>query len=94
MPQSQQPASPRKKATIKYLTTVLFGLVAGGTLIGVPAFAYTYGFTWLDWTMFAVLYVVTGLGITVEVVFASSVPFFSPQMLSVQVGNLLIDLHP
>lgn len=65
MPQSQQPASPRKQATINYLTTILFGLVACGALIGVPAFAYTYGFTWLDWTMFAVLYVVTGLGITV-----------------------------
>ena len=65
MAQSQQPASPRKQATPKYLTTLLFGLVVCGALIGVPAFAYAYGFTWLDWTMFAVLYVVTGLGITV-----------------------------
>ena len=65
MAQSQQPASPRKQATPKYLTTLLFGLVVCGALIGVPTFAYAYGFTWLDWTMFAVLYVVTGLGITV-----------------------------
>ncbi len=65
MAQSQQPASPRQPATPKYLTTLLFGLVVCGALIGVPTFAYAYGFTWLDWTMFAVLYVVTGLGITV-----------------------------
>ena len=62
---SQQPSSPRRQATPKYFTTLLFGLVVCGALIGVPAFAYAYGFTWLDWTMFAVLYVVTGLGITV-----------------------------
>jgi stearoyl-CoA desaturase (delta-9 desaturase) len=65
MTQSQPLASPRKKVTINYLTMLLFGVVAGCALIGVPAFAYRYGFTWLDWTMFAVLYAVSGLGITV-----------------------------
>jgi stearoyl-CoA desaturase (delta-9 desaturase) len=34
-------------------------------VVGVPAFAVVYGYTWLDWTMFVLLYVVTGLGITV-----------------------------
>ena len=52
MSQSQQPALPRIQATPNYLTTLLFGLVACGAMIGVPAFGYTYGFTWLDWTMF------------------------------------------
>lgn len=35
------------------------------TLLGVPLFGYLYGFSALDWTMFTVLYLVTGLGITV-----------------------------
>lgn len=48
-----------------YATMVLFGLVTCGAVIGVPAFAYVYGYTWLDWTMFGLLYVMTGLGITV-----------------------------
>jgi len=34
-------------------------------LIGLPTFAYFYDYTWVDWTMFGLLYVVTGLGITV-----------------------------
>jgi len=47
------------------MTMILFGLITSSALIGVPAFAYLHGYTWLDWTMFAVLYIVTGLGITV-----------------------------
>jgi stearoyl-CoA desaturase (Delta-9 desaturase) len=35
------------------------------TLLGVPLAAVFLGFTWVDWTMFAVLYVASGLGITV-----------------------------
>jgi len=35
------------------------------TIIGVPLFGYVYGFSALDWTMFVVLYLITGLGITV-----------------------------
>lgn len=50
---------------LDYPVIVLFAVVASATVIGVPAFAYTYGFTWLDWVMFAVLYMVSGLGITV-----------------------------
>ena len=48
-----------------YLTMALFALVSLGTVIGVPAFAYWHGYTWVDWTMFGLLYVMTGLGITV-----------------------------
>ena len=47
------------------MAMILFGLITVGALIGVPAFAILYGYTWLDWTMFGLLYVVTGLGITV-----------------------------
>lgn len=48
-----------------YRTIVLFCIVTFGTVIGVPWFAYYYDFSAVDWVMFAVLYVVTGLGITV-----------------------------
>lgn len=48
-----------------YPVIVLFAVVTFSTLIGVPLFGYLYGFTWLDWTMFGVLYMVSGLGITV-----------------------------
>ncbi|MBM4124848.1 MAG: acyl-CoA desaturase [Nitrospira sp.] len=44
---------------------VLFSVIATGSLIGLPVFAYYYDFTWVDWTMFGLLYMVTGLGITV-----------------------------
>jgi stearoyl-CoA desaturase (delta-9 desaturase) len=48
-----------------YVTVLLFSLIAMSALIGVPLFGYIYGYTWLDWTMFMLLYIVTGLGITV-----------------------------
>ena len=48
-----------------YVTMLLFGLVTASAVIGVPLFGFLYGYTWLDWTMFGLLYVVTGLGITV-----------------------------
>jgi stearoyl-CoA desaturase (delta-9 desaturase) len=48
-----------------YVTIVLFGIIAGSGLIAVPLFGIVYGYTWLDWTMFVLLYMVTGLGITV-----------------------------
>ena len=47
------------------MAMIIFGLITLGALVGVPAFAILYGYTWLDWTMFGLLYVVTGLGITV-----------------------------
>lgn len=48
-----------------YLTIVLFATITVATVIGVPWFGYVYGFTAFDWIMFAMLYMVTGLGITV-----------------------------
>jgi stearoyl-CoA desaturase (Delta-9 desaturase) len=50
---------------VSYGATFLFFLITLAALVGVPAFAYFYDYTWIDWTMFALLYVVTGLGITV-----------------------------
>ena len=46
-------------------TTALFVLVSLTALIAVPLFGYLYGYTWLDWILFGILYVVSGLGITV-----------------------------
>jgi stearoyl-CoA desaturase (delta-9 desaturase) len=48
-----------------YVTVALFSLIAGAGLIAVPLFGLVYGYTWLDWTMFVLLYMVSGLGITV-----------------------------
>lgn len=50
---------------LSYGTAFLFGLVCLVAMGGVPAFAYFYDYSWVDWTMFGILYVVTGLGITV-----------------------------
>ena len=48
-----------------YKTFTLFCLVAATTLIGTPLFGYLYGFTLFDWVLFGILYMATGLGITV-----------------------------
>ena len=46
-------------------TAILFAAITLLTLIGVPLFAYYYDYTVLDWVLLAVLYIVTGMGITV-----------------------------
>ena len=56
--------SPRTRAR-DIPTTILFFLVAIGASIGLPTYAYFFDYSWLDWTMFFVLYIFTGLGITV-----------------------------
>ena len=48
-----------------YGTIVLFSLITLGALVGLPVFAYFYDYSWVDWAMFWLLYLVTGLGITV-----------------------------
>ncbi len=50
---------------IDYLNTIVFSLIAVGTIITLPLYTYYYDFSWLDWTMFFTLYIFTGLGITV-----------------------------
>ena len=59
------PTADLRRSHPNYATAILFSLVTGGALIGVPAFGFLYGYTWLDWAMFGILYVMTGLGITV-----------------------------
>ena len=54
-----------RRAYPNYATTILFSLISIGALIGVPLFGFLYGYGWLDWTMFGILYVLSGLGITV-----------------------------
>nr|MBI3612192.1 fatty acid desaturase [Nitrospirota bacterium] len=48
-----------------YPCIILFSVITVATVVGVPLFAWAYGFTTLDWIMFAVLYMASGLGITV-----------------------------
>lgn len=59
------PSQDLRRAYPNYATTILFSLISIGALIGVPLFGFSYGYSWLDWAMFGVLYVMTGLGITV-----------------------------
>ncbi len=44
---------------------ILFCVLGMGAVIGVPLHGYLYHYTWLDWSLFGLLYVVSGLGITV-----------------------------
>ncbi len=46
-------------------TILLFVTMTVVTVLGVPLFAYFYDYSQLDWTLLAMLYIVTGLGITV-----------------------------
>lgn len=62
---AHDPSDDLRRAYPNYATTILFSLITIGALIGVPLYGFTYGYSWLDWTMFGILYVMTGLGITV-----------------------------
>src|SRR3990172_9679938 len=53
------------KRDLDYPALVLFSTVVLTALIGVPLFGFIYGYTWLDWTLFGIVYAVRGLGITV-----------------------------
>jgi stearoyl-CoA desaturase (Delta-9 desaturase) len=46
-------------------TIGLFALVTSTALIGVPLFGYVHGYTKLDWALAGLLYLISGLGITV-----------------------------
>lgn len=46
-------------------TVILFCAITMGAVIRVPLYGYLYHYTWLDWSLFGLLYVVSGLGITV-----------------------------
>ncbi len=57
-------AAPIPRAT-DHLTLSMFCAVTAGAIVGLPTYAYFYDYSWLAWTMFGLLYVITGLGITV-----------------------------
>ncbi len=48
-----------------YFALSLFIAISLVSIIGIPLFIYFYDFTRLDWALFGILYVITGLGITV-----------------------------
>jgi stearoyl-CoA desaturase (delta-9 desaturase) len=48
-----------------YPSIVLSILVLLGSFVAIPAYAYFFDYSWLDWAMFALLYGISGLGITV-----------------------------
>jgi stearoyl-CoA desaturase (delta-9 desaturase) len=48
-----------------YINFVLFCAVVAATVIGIPLYGYFVGFTTFDWILSFVMYVVTGMGITV-----------------------------
>ena len=46
-------------------TAALFALITLTALIAVPLFGYVHGYTRLDWAVGGILYLISGLGITV-----------------------------
>lgn len=60
-----RPLSVVRSRALDVQNAALFTLVSLTALIGVPVFGYLHGYTWLDWTLCGVLYLVSGLGITV-----------------------------
>ncbi|MBN4054267.1 acyl-CoA desaturase [Nitrospira defluvii] len=53
------------KQVLDYPTLIVFNLVCLFAVIAVPLFGVLHGYSKFDWILFFVLYVVTGLGITV-----------------------------
>ena len=53
------------KRKLLYPVIALFSVVTLSAVIGVPLFGIYVGYTALDWITFVILYMVTGLGITV-----------------------------
>ncbi len=52
-------------AGFSYVNVVLFCIVVAVTVIGIPLYGYFVGFTLFDWALAFVMYIVTGMGITV-----------------------------
>lgn len=65
MDQTMRAETIADKRKIDFPTIVLFLVVSCVAVVGVPVFGYFFDYTWVDWTLFGILYVVTGLGITV-----------------------------
>ena len=47
------------------LNFTLFFSITGSAAVGLPTYAYHYDFSWLAWAQFFIMYIITGLGITV-----------------------------
>src|SRR5574342_1081309 len=47
------------------LNFILFCTVGALTVVGIPLYGYYVGFSLFDWILFLVMYIVTGMGITV-----------------------------
>ena len=47
------------------LNLALFCAIVVATIIGIPLYGYYYGFSLFDWVLSLVMYIVTGMGITV-----------------------------
>ena len=47
------------------LNFALFCAIVVATIVGIPLYGYYYGFSLFDWVLFLVMYIVTGMGITV-----------------------------
>jgi stearoyl-CoA desaturase (delta-9 desaturase) len=61
----RQATQPQKRQ-LDYIKAIpLFSIIGFTTLVVVPWYGVTYGYSWLDWTLFGILYLITGLGITV-----------------------------
>src|SRR5947199_8393237 len=65
MTETSAQTSSHPAQRVSYGTIFLFACVTLGALIGLPTLAYFLDYTWVDWAMFGLLYVLTGLGITV-----------------------------
>lgn len=52
-------------STVCWSTTIAFIFTTLATFLGIPLFWYYYGYTAFDWTLMGILYIVTGMGITV-----------------------------
>ncbi|MCC6142069.1 MAG: fatty acid desaturase [Nitrospira sp.] len=52
-------------AGFSYVNVALFCIVVAVTVIGIPLYGYFVGFTLFDWVLAFIMYIVTGMGITV-----------------------------
>ncbi len=57
--------TPPAQPVFSWWTLGLFCSIAAATVVGIPLYGYYIGFTLFDWILFLVMYMVTGMGITV-----------------------------
>jgi stearoyl-CoA desaturase (delta-9 desaturase) len=58
-------AAPPTEDVFVPLNFALFCAIVAATVIGIPLYGYYYGFSRFDWVLSFVMYIVTGMGITV-----------------------------